>query len=228
MKVDDVTELPQHQAAAATRLQACRSLISRTPRNEQQLLASQRVLSFFAGSFLSTALSSIDSADGFFSLQFSSSSSPTAGSDTSMPRYLASSCTALLPRWRVCALSRLYAAPASCSRRTYLLFVNLTRFIVRPSSKAGLNAPWKKNSLVAHWPIQVPGGMPRQATIVPCGTEPSPAYTFRVAPRADRQHFIGFPTVFRPIRGASQNARRPYARKRKPARIRLYFPGVFG
>lgn len=75
MKVDDVTELPQHQAAAATRLQACRSLISRTPRNEQQLLASQRVLSFFAGSFLSTALSSIDSADGFFSLQFSSSSS---------------------------------------------------------------------------------------------------------------------------------------------------------
>src|SRR6266568_255193 len=96
---------------------------------------------FFDSSSFKAALSSIDSAKSFFSLRFSSSRARSRlVSDTSRPPYLAFQLYSVASEIPCLRARSAVFAPASCSRRTAMICssVNLTRFIVRPSSRAGL------------------------------------------------------------------------------------------
>src|SRR5271157_601691 len=94
---------------------------------------------FFVRSSFSAAWSSIDSANSFFSLRFSSSSDRRRlASDTSMPPYLAFQLYRVASETPCLRAKSAVFAPASCSRRTPIICssVNLIRFI-RPSLYGG-------------------------------------------------------------------------------------------
>src|SRR5262245_31078736 len=81
-------------------------------------------------------LSSIDSANSFFSLRFSSSSIRSRlASDTSMPPYLLFQLYTVASEMPCLRARSAGFAPASCSRRTAMICssVNLPRFIVHPA-----------------------------------------------------------------------------------------------
>jgi hypothetical protein len=93
---------------------------------------------FFARSSFSAACSSVDSAESFFSLQFSSSSDRRRLA--SMPPYLAFQLYSVAYEMPCLRARSAVFAPATCSRRTAMICssVNLIRFIVHPLFEVGL------------------------------------------------------------------------------------------
>src|SRR5947209_4076605 len=131
---------------------------------------------FFDSSSFKAALSSIDSANSFLSLRFSSSRARSRlASDTSRPPYLAFQLYSVASEIPCLRARSAVFAPASCSRKTPRICssVNLTRFIVRPSSRGrtlilrGVKTQWQVSRDMAHECRMIWKGEGRMGVVFP-------------------------------------------------------------